>query len=372
MQATRTAVKLLGCTLIVVLGGCAPASPASSPPPVANAQPAPAAAPSAAPAAAPTAPLTVQVGGVLSVPGAGVFLGINHGYFAEEGLDISLVPFDSGEQALPALATGQIDVAAAGLSAGLFSAVARGLDVKIVAGMSANEPGFSSTALVVRKDLMASGAVRTLADLRGRQVALVTETGGLAIDLSRGLESVGLTDADVNREILPFPDEVVALANGAIDAAMPTEPFVARAVSTGVGVRWKGADELYPHHQLTVIAYSAGFVRDQPDAAHRFLRAYLRGARDFVDAFKQGRDRAGVISVLAEYTPIKDLSLYDQMVPSGIGPDGDLYEDGMLYDLDWYVARGYLQEKIDLSRVVDLQYRDAALQQLGRYSPRSQ
>ena len=51
-------------------------------------------------------------------------------------------------------------------------------------------------------------------------------------------------------------------------------------------------------------------------------------------------------------------------------PDGALNLESMDYDQDWYVARGYIREKIDLAAVVDLSYRDAAMQRMGRYVPR--
>jgi ABC-type nitrate/sulfonate/bicarbonate transport system substrate-binding protein len=50
-------------------------------------------------------PVTARVTGVLSVRRAGVFLGISRGYFAEDGLDVDLVPVDAWGQALPVLAT---------------------------------------------------------------------------------------------------------------------------------------------------------------------------------------------------------------------------------------------------------------------------
>jgi NitT/TauT family transport system substrate-binding protein len=302
----------------------------------------------------------------------GIYLAVARGYFAEEGFEIELEPFDSGERTIPSLATGQVDVAGIGLSAGIYGAVARGAELKIVAGATSNEPGYTSSALAVRKDLYDSGAIRELSDLRGRSVAQIAHTVALAIGLSRGLQSVGLTDADVNVTLLPFADQLPALANGAIDVGALSEPFVTRGLQQNILVRWKGMDEIYPYHQLTVIAYSPQFIRDHADAGPRFLAAYLRGARDYVDAFKQGRDKAGVIQVLAEYTPIKDTSLYERMVPSGMDPDGGLNLQSMEYDQDWYIERGHLREKIELSRVVDLSYREAALQRIGRYTPRAQ
>src|SRR5262249_43167223 len=171
-----------------------------------------------------------------------------------------------------------------------------------------------------------------------------------------------------NWRLLSFADQIPALANGAIDVGFMTEPSVARAAQTGVGVRWKGMDEFFPNHQLTVVMYNPDFAREHPDAARRWLAAYLRGARDFTDAFKHGRDKAGVIRVLSGNTRIKEAALYDAMVPSGIDPDGALNQESMEYDEDWSPSRGYIREKIDPSRVVDLSYLDAALQQIGAIS----
>jgi NitT/TauT family transport system substrate-binding protein len=301
---------------------------------------------------------------------APIYLAIARGYYAEEGFELELETFTSGEATIPSLATGQIDAAGIGLSAALYGAVARGVELKIVAGCSRNEPGYSSSALTVRKDLIDSGAVRDVADLRGRTIGSISQTVGLTIDLSRALQGAGLSDNDINLTVLSFPDQVPALANGAIDAGMLSEPFVAVATGQGYAVRWKGADELYPNHQLTAFGFAPSFARDQVDVGQRFVAATLRGARDFVDAVKHNRDRPGLYAVLAEYTPLKDLAMYERIVPSGIDPDGEINLDSMEYDQSWLIERGHLRERVDLAQVVDLRYRDAALQRLGRYTPR--
>jgi hypothetical protein len=41
----------------------------------------------------------------------------------------------------------------------------------------------------------------------------------------------------------------------------------------------------------------------------------------------------------------------------------------MKYDLDWYVANGYVAQMPDLGQLVDNRYCDYALQQLGHYQP---
>jgi len=306
----------------------------------------------------------VKVADIPNGSNAGVYIALDRGYFREAGLDVVLETFDVSEKAIPAIATSQVDVGAGGINAALFSAIGRGLPLKIVAGISRNEHGFSSSALIVRKDLIDSGRVRDYSDFRGTRFGLTSISGALGVEYYRILEKGGLTDDDVDVKLLPFPDATIALANGGIEVALLTEPFVVRSVQSGAGVRWKGADEIYPNHQLTVLLYSPEFTQRQ-EAATGFMEAYLRGTRDYAAALKGSGDRTPIYEILAAHTPIKDLALYPLMVPSGIDPDGALNVESLGGDQDLWVAQGHITQPADLAVAIDLQYQQAALQRLG-------
>ena len=62
-----------------------------------------------------------------------MYLGIEKGYFAEEGIAIEATRFDSSAQMVAPLGTGQLDVAGGSIGAGLFNAMARDVAFKIVA-----------------------------------------------------------------------------------------------------------------------------------------------------------------------------------------------------------------------------------------------
>ena len=80
--------------------------------------------------------------------------------------------------------------------------------------------------------------------------------------------------------ILPYPDQVAALGNGAIDATVMLEPLVTRAVQTGVGVRLNGVDEFYPDYQAAEILYGPVFAQ---------AKAARRGQEDDVGKSDQER-----------------------------------------------------------------------------------
>ncbi|RCW79105.1 ABC transporter substrate-binding protein [Phyllobacterium bourgognense] len=142
--------------------------------------------------------------------------------------------------------------------------------------------------------------------------------------MNEALKKAGLKPSDVERVFLSFPQHIIALENKAVDAALTTEPSATEAVRRGVAVRIMGNDEFYPNHQLAVVLYSAEFTGEQPGAAKAFMRAYIHALRDYNDALANGK-LAGpaadeVISILTEYTPIKDASVYRAIVPQGIIP----------------------------------------------------
>src|SRR5262249_58020302 len=128
----------------------APSAP-PSPPPEAP-PPAPAAPAAAAPAAAP-APALVRVGILDSIGDAHFSIGIEKGYYAEQALTIETTPFDSGARMIAPLSAGQLDVGQGAISAGVFNALARGVDIKAVAGASSSPPGHGNNGFVLRKGI---------------------------------------------------------------------------------------------------------------------------------------------------------------------------------------------------------------------------
>ncbi|HLH25216.1 MAG TPA: ABC transporter substrate-binding protein [Chloroflexota bacterium] len=387
--AVRPALALLTLTLLVACGASAPSpaapspAPASAtPPPSASAAHGPAApvvargpappadVPAPADAAAPLAPpVAVRIGVLSSLSDAGIYVAAARGYFRDEGLDASLEPFGATPEMTAPLAAGQLDVGAGAPTPSLFNAISRDIPVKLVADKGLNSRGHGFNALVVRKDLIDSGRVQTLADLRGLKVASPSANSPMELQIESGLRAFGLDLSALDVVNMPFPDMITALANGSVDAAALIEPFVTTAVSRSVGVRFKGADELYPDQQIAGILYAPSFYQHQPEAARRWMVAYLRGVRDVVAAFDHGRDKAAIVQILSERTTVKDPALYDRMVPPGLDPDGYLNLASIAADQDWYERHGLVAERQPLADFVDYQYLDYAHQRLGRVGP---
>src|SRR4029079_13826320 len=109
-----------------------------------------------------------------------------------------------------------------------WNAIARGVPVKIVLDKGSFRPGEGDQVLAVRKELYEAGKGRRLTDLRDMSLAITPPGKGTstACALSAGLQRAGMTLDDLNIQPIGFGDMVPPLANGAVDAAMISEPFL--------------------------------------------------------------------------------------------------------------------------------------------------
>jgi hypothetical protein len=79
--------------------------------------------------------------------------------------------------------------------------------------------------------------------------------------------------------------------------------------------------------------------------------------------------RAQVIPLLIQATNYKDPALYDRIQLHSVNPDGHINVAALETDYRWYIAQGLIGDVVNLSQLVDGQFVDYALQQVGRYTP---
>jgi NitT/TauT family transport system substrate-binding protein len=358
---------------VLLLGGCGnptSAGPRGAPaaaPPAAGAQPATAlAAPSAPSAAAPPVE-TVKVSVFPSMGQAGTFIGIKRGYFAEEHLEIDEVPYDTSSQIIPSLSVGHLDIATGGTAAGFFNAIAQGINVRITLDQNTAVPGTKNNGVLVRRELFDSGRLREPADLRGLRLGFTSKGHSTEMLLDTVLGWGGLTFQDVETAELPYPEMNIAIANNNLDVAASIDPNLELAVQGGYGVRWKSWSEVLPNDQISVVMFSPGFANSRTETAKRYTKAWLRAVRDYESARTKGTNREEIIAIFQERNVLRDRALYDVMPWSSMNPNGRPNAAAIAAAQDWFAARGYVPRKIDLSEVVDYQFADYAVAQLGPY-----
>jgi NitT/TauT family transport system substrate-binding protein len=82
---------------------------------------------------------------------------------------------------------------------------------------------------------------------------------------------------------------------------------------------------------------------------------------------KNPAQRAAVIDILAQYTPVKDEALYERMQMPGFDPDGRVNVASLKEDQEYYLSAGLQERPVDFDRIVDHSFADAAVRALGPY-----
>jgi len=312
----------------------------------------------------------VQIATPAAISDAPIFIAEHKGYWTEQKIRMKLVNMQTGPQMIAPLGAGQIDVAAAATSAGLFNATARGISIKIVADKGSNQPGYAYLSLLVRKELVDTGKFKTMKDLKGLKVAEPGKGGSTGSTVNQALKSVGLAYDDVDHVILGFPEMLTGMENGAIDAAVVPEPFNTFGRNKGIGVRFP-SDTFYPHQTIAVVLYGNDFMAKRQEVAQRFMVAYLKAVRFYNGAIKDGHfagpNAPEVIDILVKETRYKDPALYKDVVPNGCDPDGKLDLASIETDLAFWREQKYIEGDAKVADVVDDSYVQAALKVLGPY-----
>ena len=317
----------------------------------------------------------VAVGTIGASSDSPFFIADKRGYFKDEGLTVKFIRFDSAAKAMAPLGTGELLVASGATSAALYNAVARDVRLRIVADKAKNPPGYGFEALMVRKDLRDDGKVKTLADFKGRKIAISAAGNSEDFLVDYALRKAGMSIKDVEPVYLGFPQHVVAFTNAGIDVSLTVEPSISSIEKAGKAARFLGVDELYPNFETAVVFYSEKFIKERPEDAKKFMRAFLKGARDYNDALDGDRltapAAADVIPILTEYSFIKNPDVYKAMRSHYVDPNGVPNVASLKDAWQFFKDTKQIDGSVTVDQVVDLSFAKWASEQLGPYKKKT-
>ena len=210
------------------------------------------------------------------------------GFFRQEGLDVELVPSLNSEEQLAALVTGRIDVHPGPPHTGLLSAMARGANLRVVAGQGElDADGCTYFGIVLRRDF--DPARMTLKRMR------MSQSGLTRYVVSRMLAPHGVDVKSIEGVRLPEAVMVSTLERGMIDGLAVTEPTLTRLAK--VGRLWIRAEDAAPGLQWGLVTFGERLLGKDRELGVRFLRAYTRG----VAQYRQGKTPRNV-AIISEGT----------------------------------------------------------------------
>src|SRR5437016_228006 len=132
------------------------------------------------------------------------------------------------------LGAGQLEAGNGAIGAGLWNAVSRGVNVKVVADGGHTENGFPQQEIVVRKTLVDSGKVKTVADLKGLKLGMSVRGSSIEYAIFKMLQKGGLTMKDIEPVEMPPTEFAIAMTNGKVDAAAAIQPSLTQLLTEGI------------------------------------------------------------------------------------------------------------------------------------------
>lgn len=297
---------------------------------------------------------------------AEVFIADELGYFEERDIELDTERIEGFGQVVPRLASGDMDVATGSITAGLTNAIAGGQPVRVVADQTQYwEQQPSANRFWVHEDYYTEDmTVDTLSEQLPEEFtyAVNVEGGSITYLLGRLLTHTDITFENVEIVEMPFPQMVSAMAEGDIDmCSIPDPAGLQMASEAGAGQLMYGS-QLAPRMQIGVYLYGEPFMDERPDVARRWLEAYLLGVREYYEM--GGFQDEAVADIISEAIELP-AAVIRSSVPSLPHKNGRVNTDSLLSQQAFFECRGFMDETVEASEMVNEQFLEEALENVG-------
>jgi ABC-type nitrate/sulfonate/bicarbonate transport system substrate-binding protein len=208
-------------------------------------------------------PAQVTIGTPLFEVSGLIWIAEAQGYFAENGLNVTIKIFDAGKFAVSALFEGEVDVA----TASDFVFVGKAMTeekIQTVGSLAKSDDHY----LIVRKD----GGVRRASDLKGKKIGFTRQTSA-EFYLGRYLQLHGINLGDITPIDLKPTQVTEALAKGDLDAVLIWDPY---AFSTEKSLGSKVVSWPAQSGQLMywLLIAKTQYVTEHPELMDRLLNSF--------------------------------------------------------------------------------------------------
>jgi ABC-type nitrate/sulfonate/bicarbonate transport system substrate-binding protein len=300
---------------------------------------------------------------IIAFPGAPnlpVFAALEQGFFAQEGLDVSLSTTPSSVYQIEQFHAGEFDLAFTAFDnivayqEGQGAAKLNGpTDFRVIMGATQVE-----LSAVVAPD------IGSAADLKGKSLALDAVGTGFAFVLYSMLEQLGLPLGEYERVAVgATPERWQSVKEGTHAGTITIEPFTSIARAAGFRVL-RQSTESFPAYQGGIVAARASWAAQNPERVKAFIRGYLKGLEWTLAPENRAKAAALLQAKMPEIKPgVVEAVLNSVLSPrSGLTPGGAVLRDGMQTVLDLRSQYGKGEKKLnDVDKYLALSYYDEAV-----------
>jgi len=215
----------------------------------------------------------LNVAVVPALDSAGFFVALHENLFAQQGLNVNFIPAISSDTVIAAQVKGQYDITGGNYVSYIQWQQSGRANLDIFAEASTMLPATQGIYV------MQGSSIKTLADLRGKTVAINAPDNILYLLAASVLAEHGIQPSSVHFVTkYSFPQMPAALAAGKVDAAMLPEPFASVAEQADGAVPLadmdQGATTSFP---IAGYVVTKAWAKKYPHTLAAFYRALEQG-----------------------------------------------------------------------------------------------
>lgn len=307
----------------------------------------------------------VAVGVLRFVSSGPLYLAVERGYLAAEGIDIDLRFFEAAQPIAVAVASGDLQFGLTGITAGSLNLAGKG-GVKIIASQGAEKKGFAGNMLVVSNEAFAKGLTGP-EKLPGANVAITQVGSTFHYQLGQIADAKGFDLAKITMKPLQsIPNMVAAVKTNQVEASI-LPPHIAGPMAARGEIKILAPLSDIADYQYGALFASPKLIAENRALALKFVRAYQRGLKDYNDALMRVDASGKRVTDEAATTAAEQIGKYvypsdppaeaaKKVISSAVycDPTGKLDMANVEKQIAWYKKEKLVDASVDATRFVDL------------------
>ena len=226
---------------------------------------------------------------------APLYLGIDKGFFEEEGLTIEPQLAEGGAAIVPSVVSGDYQIGFSNTTS-LIIAASKNLPIQIISQgvLAGTGPDDAWDGVIVAK----GSDIKELKGLEGKTVAVNTLNNVSQVVVNTAMKEAGADYKTVKYVEVPFPDMNAALESERVDAAFQVEPGYSGGLAAGSTNISNAYEAMAPNYTVATYFASKQYIAENRDVVDRFVRAMQKSLE-----YAAGHDKE-VRAIVGTYTEI--------------------------------------------------------------------
>jgi NitT/TauT family transport system substrate-binding protein len=290
-----------------------------------------------------------------------LFIAQERGYFEEVDLAVEFEFLRAAQPVALAVAAGDADFGATGLTAGFYNLAGSG-KLRIIGAQSRIEPGYDFIAYLVSETAWEDG-FQTLGQYPGKSVGITQIGSTFHYMLGLLAEKRGFALGSLHLKALEsVPNSVAALRGGGVDSILLPAHLALPLERSGAARILGWVHEETPW-QVGALFTARRTIENRRQVVERFVRAYQRGASDYGEAFLArhedgtrnfGAPAEALLPLIQKYVP----SSAEEILAGApfIDPRGRLRVGDIYRQVAWFKTRGLVARHVEAGSLLDLSF----------------